>query len=145
MTLAQSVGWFALTLTCAAAVWRGGRPEQLGGLFAAVAWIVTPFVEFRESWYQPQFGIFAVDVAVLVGLIVLAIVYGRCWTICATAYQAIMVMTHLAFLINPEALYRAYLFGNFSIGFLVLGAILGGVVFESDQSPFRLGAAGGGA
>jgi hypothetical protein len=138
MTLAQSVGWAALALTCGAAVWRGQRPERLGASVTAIGWIVSPLVEFGDSWYQPQFGIFAVDVLALVAFIALTLRYRRYWTICATAYQAITVMTHLAFLLNPTGLYRAYLFGNFSIGFLLLGAILGGVVFESEASPYRL-------
>ncbi len=137
MHLGQVVGWAALALTGGAALRRGGSPERQGALLIGAAWILTPLVELRESWFQPQLGILAVDMATLLGLIILAIRYDRYWPICAAAFQAIAVLTHLAFLINPNALYRAYLFGNFSIGFLLLGAILGGVIMEGGAPPLR--------
>jgi hypothetical protein len=93
-------------------------------------------VELRESWYQPQYGIFIVDLLTLAALVVLAMRFDRYWPICAAGFQAVAVLTHLAFLINPRALYRAYLFGNFSIGFLLLGAVLGGVIIEGRSPPF---------
>ena len=137
MTPSQVVGWSALGLTCGAAAWRGGRPERLGAALIAVAWVTTPLVELRDSWYQPQLGILAVDVVTLAALVLIAVRYDRYWPVCAAAFQAIAVLTHLAFLINPRMLYRAYLFGNFSIGFLLLGAILGGVLIEGAKTPFR--------
>jgi len=137
MTLAQIVGWTALALTCAVVFWRGERPERLGAALIAVAWLLTPLVELRRSWFEPQLGILAVDVATLVALVALAFRSRRYWAICASAFQAIAVLTHLAFLINPEALYRAYLFGNFSIGFLLLGSILGGTLIEAAPIRFR--------
>ena len=136
LLLAKLVGLLALALTCAAAAWRGERSEQLGAALISAAWLINPLLEQRRSWYAPQFGILAADVATLMGLVILVFVYKRYWTICATAFQAIAVLTHVAFLIDPRALYRAYFMANFSIGFLLLGAILGGVVIES--APRRL-------
>ena len=137
MTAAQIVSWAALVLTCSIVVWRGRRAERFGMTVVAIGWVVTPFVQRLDSWYQPQFGILAVDVAVLAGLVALAFRYDRYWPICAAAFQAVAVLTHFAFLINPKALYRAFYFGNFAIGYLILGAIIGGVVIESG-APDRL-------
>jgi hypothetical protein len=137
VTLTKISNLLALALTCGVVVWRGRRPERIGALVVTIAFLVTPLVEQRRSWYQPQFGIMAVDVATLAALAVMAIRYDRYWPICAAAFQAVAVLTHLAFLINPHALYRAYYVGNFSIGFLLLGAILGGVILESP-TPFRV-------
>jgi len=137
MHLGQIVGWVALALTAGAAWRRGGRPERHGALLVCAAWVLTPLVELRESWIQPQYGILAVDIATLLGLIIMAIRYDRYWPICAAAFQTIAVLTHVAFVINPGALYRAYLFGNFSIGFLLLGSIVGGVIMEGETPPAR--------
>jgi hypothetical protein len=137
MTRAQLVGWIAVGVTCVLAFWRGGRPERLGAVLIAVTWAVTPLVELRRSWFEPQPGILAVDALTLAALVGLAFGYRRYWTICAAAFQAVAVLTHLAFLTNPHALYRAYLFANFSIGFLLLGAILGGIVIEGPWPQTR--------
>ena len=135
MTLPQIVGWTGLALTWATALWRGGRPERLGASLIGVAWILTPIVQLRENWYQPQYGICVIDLVTLIGLTALAVRYQRYWPICAAGFQFIAVLTHLAFLVNPQALFRAYLFGNFSIGFLLLGAVLGGVIMEGATPP----------
>jgi hypothetical protein len=145
LDLAPGVGWFALGLTCVIAFWRGGRAERLGAILAAAGWIVTPFVEIRTSWYQPQVGIFAVDVFMLLALTALTLRYRRAWTVCASAFQALMVLTHIGFLVNPTGLYRAYYFANFSIGFLVLGAIVGGVLIEDSAWLLRLSGPLGGS
>jgi hypothetical protein len=133
--LAQMLGWACLALTCVAAAWRGGPPEKLGASLSAAAWVVSTLVERRHNWLEPQFGIFAVDVVMLFALIALAFWSRRYWAIWAAGFQAIGVLTHLLFLINPAALYRAYYMSNFSIAFLVLGAIVAGVIFESAKSP----------
>jgi hypothetical protein len=132
----QSVGFTLVALACGFVFWRGRRPERLGISLVAAGWLLTPLVEQRESWYRPQFGIMAVDIVILTAFVVMAFRYDRYWTICAAAFQAIAVMVHFAFLIDPRALYRAYYFETFAIGYLVLGSILGGVIIESP-APYR--------
>ena len=133
IALAQLFGWVCLGLTCVAAGWRGRAPEKLGAGLVAAAWVLSTLVEQRHNWLEPQYGILAVDVATLAGLAGLAFWSRRYWAICAAGFQAIAVLTHLVFLINPQALYRAYYMSNFSIGFLLLGAILAGVLFEAPR------------
>jgi len=133
--LAQGIGWFAVALTCIAAVWRGERPERLGAALIAIAWALTDLVEQRNNWLEPQYGILTVDIATFIGLAAIAFAYRRAWAICAASFQAVAVLTHLAFLLDPAVLYRAYYMANFSIGFLLLGAIIGGVLMESGRSP----------
>lgn len=135
-TLPHLVGRSALVLTLIVAVWRGGRPERLGIAIVALGWVATPIVERRQSWYEPQFGIMAVDAAILAAFVVIAFRYGRYWTLLAAGFQSIAVLTHFAFLIDPHALYRAYYFENYSIGFLILGAIFGGAFIEGRR-PYR--------
>ena len=135
VVLGQVLGWVAVFVTCAAAAWRGERPERLGAALIAVAWGLTDLAELRNNWLEPQYGILVVDIATFVGLAAIAFMFKRAWAICAASFQAVAVLTHLAFVINPAALYRAYYMANFSIGFLLLGAILGGVLLESARSP----------
>ncbi|HEX4179853.1 MAG TPA: hypothetical protein VHY32_03605 [Caulobacteraceae bacterium] len=130
MTLAQIVNWIALALTCAIVFWRGRRPERFGMVIIIAGFLATPLVQRVDSWYAPQYGILAVDAAALLAFIWLAFRYGCYWAICGAAFQTVSVFIHFAFMIAPHALYRAYYFGNFSIGYLVLGSILGGVIFE---------------
>jgi hypothetical protein len=135
VNLAQLLGWACLTLTCVVVAWRGERPEKLGAGVIAAAWILSTLVEQRRSWLEPQFGVFAVDVLALAAFIALAFWSRRYWAIYVAGFHAIGVMTHLLFLINPAALYRAYYMINFSMGFLLLGALLAGTIFETSKPP----------
>lgn len=132
----QQVGTAALLLTCLIALWRGNGTDKLGAALISVAWVITPLVEVRKSWYQFQGGIFTVDLVTLVGLVALAILSNRRWPICAAAFQTFAVLTHVAFLVNPHALFRAYLYANFGISYLLLGSLVGGVIIESGGSPW---------
>jgi hypothetical protein len=136
-TPAQQVGTAALVLTCGLAFWRGARADKLGAIAIAVAWIATPLVERRGDWFQPQYGILIVDTLLLAAFIALALRYSRRWPICAAAFQSFAVLTHLAFLVDPHALYRAYYYANFSIGFLFLGSLFGGVLIEPRETEPR--------
>lgn len=127
----QAVGLTILALTLAYTYRRGSRPERIGVSLVAAGWLITPIVEQRESWYAPQFGIMGVDMMILAAFTVMTLRYNRFWTICAAGFQAIAVIVHFAFLMSPAALYRAYFFETFAIGYLVLGSILGGVLIES--------------
>jgi hypothetical protein len=133
MTPAQITGWAALTTACAIAARWGRRPERLGAAAIVVAWVATTLVERRDSWFAPQTGILCVDVAMLGAFVVLGVRYGRYWPLAAAGFQAVAVLTDAAFMVEPGPLYRAYYFGNFSIGFLLLGALVGGVVIERDR------------
>lgn len=133
--LAQLIGWIAVAVACIAAAWRGERPERLGAVLITSAWALTALVERRNNWLEPQYGILAVDTATFIGLAAIAFLFRRAWAICAASFQAVAVLTHVAFLIDPAVLYRAYYMANFSIGFLLLGAVVGGVLLESARSP----------
>jgi hypothetical protein len=136
MTPAQITGWAALATACALAAGLGRRPERLGAAAIAAAWVATTLVERRDSWFAPQTGILCADVAMLGAFVVLAVRYRRYWPLAAAGFQAVAVLTDVAFMIEPGALYRAYYFGNFSIGFLLLGALVGGVIIERGR-PYR--------
>jgi hypothetical protein len=131
----QLVGLTILGLSCAVTFWRGQKPERIGVSVVAAGWLLTPLVEQRDSWLQPQYGIMTVDIVVLAAFIVLAFRYRRYWTIYAAAFQIAAILIHLAFLIDPRALYRAYYAESFAVGYLILGAILGGVLIEGRTPP----------
>jgi len=133
--LAQALGWACLALTCVVATWRGAWPEKLGASLAVAAWVASVLVEQRRNWLEPQVAVFVVDAILLAALAALALWSRRYWAIWAAGFQAIGVLTHVLFLINPAALYRAYYMSSFSIAFLVLGAIVAGVIFERSKPP----------
>ena len=134
VNLAQLLGWACLAFTCVVVAWRGGRPEKLGAGVIAAAWVLSTLVEQRHSWLEPQVGVFIVDILALIAFVAIAYRYRRYWAIWVAGCHAVGVLTHVLFLIDPKALYRAYYMLSFSIGFLLLGALLAGAMFETGKS-----------
>jgi DNA repair protein RadC len=90
------VAFLALFLAAlTAAFGRGGRPEHQGGALLLGAALATPLLQSR-MFFGVEFGIAAVDVVLLAGLVWLAFSSGRRWPVFAVAFQMLGVLTHLA-------------------------------------------------
>ena len=135
VNLAQLLGWVCLVFTCGIVAWRGERPEKLGATVIVAAWVLSTVFEQRRSWLEPQVGVFIVDILALIAFVAIAAWSRRYWAIWVAGFHAVGVLTHVLVLINPRALYRAYYMLSFSIGFLLLGALLAGVMLEAGRPP----------
>lgn len=100
----------ALIASCAFAVTWGGRAERAGAAIMAVAAIasVPAAVLWGSLWGGPEIALLAVDIVTLAALLFLALKVDRTWPLWATASQLIAVVTHLAIIVTPIALPRAY-------------------------------------
>ncbi len=93
--LIQIIGWSALIASVAMAFRWGGLDER----FAAIGFFVATLASnaANSSLYgHTEVGILAVDVALLVGLLVLALRSDRFWPMYATAFQLVAVTVHIA-------------------------------------------------
>lgn len=110
------------------ALWRGGRPERLGALAMTLAYIVSPYAQRFTSLSDPQYGVLAIDAALFIGLLILALTFDRRWLLFAAAAQGLGVMTHLAIMADATLWPRAYLTANIATGYLVLAALVFGTM-----------------
>lgn len=76
----------------------------------ALAALFTPFAggAFNTHWHAPQLGILIVDLALLVGLLVLAFHSRRFWPMSVASFQVVAVLTHPALWIDPTILPFGY-------------------------------------
>jgi hypothetical protein len=91
------------------ALWLGGLPERLVAGADLLAWLATLLVQDRRDWFHPQWGILAVDVVLLGFLVWLALTRDRGWLLFATAFQLLVVVTHLAIFADPGVRSLVYL------------------------------------
>jgi hypothetical protein len=92
----------SLPLCCGYALFRGAKPERLiSALFLAanVATVVTGFSEPRPE--QTRWGVFAVDVGLLLALGAIALRANRIWPIWITSMQLFTVMAHIGNMMMP--------------------------------------------
>lgn len=99
-----------LALCLGYAALRGGAPERLCAAIFAMAYILSiiaqsgPAVRFQGV----EVGVLAVDVAVLLALLALAIRADRLWTLWVAALQIIGTAGHAVKLADPEVLRSGY-------------------------------------
>lgn len=112
-----AVAMFAVS---AYAWWRGGRIERVVAVANVIAWIATIAVQNRTNWVDPQWGMFGVDVAFLLLLLVLVVRSTRGWIMPAAAFQLLAVVTHAAIIADEGVRARAYITALILWSYLVL-------------------------
>lgn len=91
-----AVLFFALWLgVCVYALWRGGQPERCVAVIFLIAAPLSSAVYSSSLWRGMQLGIFAVDVAMLGLLLVIALRANRYWPIGMAAMQVLQVIGQL--------------------------------------------------
>lgn len=103
--------FFAMLALCCGYAWfRGGAPERAGAAIFAVAALLSTFmVSGRPTRFvSVELGVFAVDVAMLLALLVVALRAERFWPLCVTALQVIGTAGHAVKLADPQVFPLAY-------------------------------------
>jgi hypothetical protein len=107
----HKIVFWGLTALCGGyALLRGGAPERIGAAIIILGSALT--VALGSAWAHRfehvETGIVAVDVAVLLGFVLLAVFSDRFWPLWVSALQAIGVLTHLARALEPNLMPWAY-------------------------------------
>jgi tellurite resistance protein TehA-like permease len=130
MNFVTSLFNFGLLLSAAYAAILGGNTGRLGSAICVAATILTLFATpTHPAWDQTNYGVFLVDAACLLALMLLAFGSNRRWPIWAVGFQTIAVATHIATMIAPDTVPRAYhailsLWGIPILGVMVAGTQL---------------------
>jgi len=95
---------------CGYALWRGGPPERLAAVIFLAAALASAALQSPEGarFKAIDPGVLTVDIAVLAGLMVLALFADRFWPLWMSAMQAVSVLSHLAIATNPDVIPWAY-------------------------------------
>ena len=104
--------WFALAfavIACGYALWKGGKPERIGGAAMLLAWIVQPFAVDTNAWLNPQYAAFATDVPLLAVLVWLALRGDRWWPMWAVAFHFLGMVMAIIIVVDPRVRPLAYM------------------------------------
>ncbi len=96
-------------ISCGYALWRGGRDERICALIFIVGLAGTSAVHGWTAKYQTLvWGVFTIDVLMLLGLAWLALRSDRFWPLWLTAMQTVEVLGHGVTLVGPRVIPWAY-------------------------------------
>ena len=79
---------------------KGDDPERIGAGAYLLAWFASLLTQGDGKLYDVQWGMFAIDVAVLAVFGGIAWKSHRAWPIWATALQLLVVMSHVMIMID---------------------------------------------
>lgn len=117
-----------LLLGCSYAFWNGGVTEKQGAGIMIAGSVLTALV--GTGWHGVNFGVLLVDLTVLVALVLLTLRTDKYWLLWMTAFHVIGVLTHIAKLIDPGIVPRAYSIGQGFWAYPMLVALILGVSEE---------------
>lgn len=130
---ASQIGAATMALVCGFALLRGRWPERAFGVALAVCWIASEAFQDLRLGHHTQPIIFAIDVALWIFLLTLTLRVDRFWLLWATAFQFLIVLTHimaaLDIRIGQWAFFSAYLVWSYGD----LAALGLGVMFEARR------------
>src|SRR4051812_49654193 len=101
-----------LIACCVYASLRGGAPERIAAAIIAVGSVLTYAVmpTAATSYNDVRLDAFLIDLACLVGFLILALRAERYWPLWVTALQIIEIAGHGVKLADPDVIRRAFAF-----------------------------------
>lgn len=97
--LPTQIAALAMLAVCALALLIGRRLERWLAVATVAAWFISAAVQTSDR-VGVQWGIFTVDIVYLLILIYLCTFERRIWILFMTAFQLLVVLTHVAFMID---------------------------------------------
>lgn len=112
---------------CAIAVWRGRDLERLAAGAELATWALTLLV-FRSRSESTQWAVLAIDIALFVVLLWIALRSLRYWPLFAAGFQLLALITHFAHAVDALVSGWAYLTAVLIWNYLTLYAIGWGAI-----------------
>jgi hypothetical protein len=98
-----------LLATCGYAILRGGTPEKLTGWLLMAAAALTLLTGWRQAMFQQvEITMFSIDLALLAGLVVIALKADRLWPMVLAALQLDSAAIHVLKLLDADMIRITY-------------------------------------
>jgi hypothetical protein len=108
---------------CAFGILRGGRAERAGSVCILAANVLAEVAICLNGPKYPGAIIFALDFALALALLVVAVRYSSLWLGAAMILQSVALYAHSVMVAGNELSYRLYVVLNDNLTFLMLGCI----------------------
>jgi len=99
-TLATQIGLAFVVLVCAFAFMKGDDTERFAAGAYVLGWFASLLLQRDGELYEVQWGVFAVDLAMLVVLGALVWKSKKAWPVWAAACGLLIVMSHIVLMVD---------------------------------------------
>ena len=94
--------------SCGYAIWRGGAPERITGWLLIGATVLSFAVGRPAHYGHLEVGVFVIDVALLIALVIVALKADRMWPIALAALHLDSTAAHILKLFDAEVIRVTY-------------------------------------
>lgn len=127
LTSASQIGAVVMTLISVFAAWAGGRSQKTAAAIVFVAWIGSAAIQDR-SYKHPQYATLALDIALTIVFVALALRWRRKWLTGVAVFQTLTMTSHIAMIMDPRIWPRASITAYLVWSYMVLACLLWGGV-----------------
>jgi hypothetical protein len=125
---------FAMLVGAAFALswWKGGAPERIASGMFLIAWLASIATDspFPVRYHHVQLNYLLIDLALLIGLLLLAHAADRRWTVVAASLQSLVVLAHFARAVSPHQWAIVYMIMTTLWPYLQLLVLIAGIALH---------------
>lgn len=100
--LYAQIGAIAMIAMCVFAFLKGGDPERIGAGTYLLGWFASVLVQGGLGFNAIPYGVFVIDLLILVVFVGLAWRCRRTWPVWASGLQLLAVMSHILIMIDAR-------------------------------------------
>ena len=126
VTLSAKIGALLMAAICLYAAWPGARPQRWAALAVFVVWVGSAALQDRANSVDPEYAIFALDLAAAAVFMAMALAWRRVWLMAIAGLQLLTTATHVAVMIDLRIWDYAYLTAYLVWSYLLLAALAWG-------------------
>ncbi|CAN5128514.1 hypothetical protein BH10PSE2_BH10PSE2_11440 [soil metagenome] len=132
-THAAQIGAFVVVAVCLFAFWKGDQAERIAAGAYILGWFASLLAQGDIYRYPIQWGVFSIDLVMLVVLVALVWKAHRAWPTWAAACQLLVVMSHVVGLIDLRPTANNFVWVINLAGYGVLIAIAVGTFWSWQE------------
>lgn len=132
-TLSAQIGAFFVVAVCAFAFLKGDEPERVAAGAYVLGWFASLLAQDDANLHSVQWGVFAIDVVMLVVLGALVWKSRRVWPVWAAACQLMVVTSHVMSVVDLRPALAAFVTVVNMAGYGVLVALAVGTFWAWQE------------
>lgn len=132
-TLSAQIGAFFVVAVCAFAFLKGDEPERVAAGAYVLGWFASLLAQDDANLHSVQWGVFAIDVVMLVVLVALVWKSRRVWPVWAAACQLMVVTSHIMSIVDLRPALAAFVTVVNMAGYGVLVALAVGTFWAWQE------------
>lgn len=132
-TVHQWASLIVLLASCGFGLSRGGRPERIAAVAMILAWFASAVLMRTARQSGLEIAVMSVDLVLFGVTLAISLTSDRWWPMWAAAFLGLIVLVHVAVLLDSKIWGRAYFAASNLFSYLTMFALLIGSLTRAGE------------